>query len=619
GNNRAVNFPLAWQGYVSAVVEAPKLAVADPLADLRTLGLWQAYTERGDGSFNRYGDVASAVRINNGTPGPGLDMYAQVTGDPALAAFAQHARKYRSTLYHNEYGWMYPIGYDPYQPKPPGYNPSNPGASLAGALPDAMVFGRDAFGLAVIRQGWSTGDTQISFKAGDYLTHHEHTDQGTFTIFKYDKLVINSGGYGGGYTGVHRLNYYVRTVSTNSILIQRPGEVWDPRGVDPPGGYVNDGGQRLINSTGSVMPSYEYWLANKTAGKQYETGDITAFDNVDGDYSYVGSDITRAYNSTAYDSNGEGGKVSQVTRQVVYLHDEDAMIVFDRVASTNPGYKKKWLLHTPNKFVGGSEVVALGSANNGIVEVSGTSIAGDTMTMTNGNGKLFLQVLRPATYTVNKVGGTSYRYYVEDDGDDSDGYDGTNHDGYTETSWHDYGNWRIEISPESASTFDTFLNVLTPRHKNASSVTSGEVLADDAVATVMRLGQRVLVFGTHGTIDEEISYALGEGGAFDHLILDSPPGRFWRIGNTVSILGFFANDAGVLAFAESAAGARTVTLTPLPDPIAGDVTLDGRVNITDLGALASNWQSSNASWTGGDFNGDGLVNITDLGALASNW
>jgi len=85
-NNRAITFPLAYQSFESAVSGSPALAVADPLEDLRTLGLWQAYTERGDGSFERYGDVSSAVRISNGTPARSMDYYALVTQDPALGA-----------------------------------------------------------------------------------------------------------------------------------------------------------------------------------------------------------------------------------------------------------------------------------------------------------------------------------------------------------------------------------------------------------------------------------------------------------------------------------------------------------------------------------------------------
>src|SRR4029079_10890037 len=50
----------------------------------------------------------------------------------------------------------------------------------------------------------------------------------------------------------------------------------------------------------------------------------------------------------------------------------------------------------------------------------------------------------------------------------------------------------------------------------------------------------------------------------------------------------------------------------------GDANLDGKVDVTDLGALATNWQTS-APWTGGDFNYDGFVDVSDLGVLATNW
>jgi len=613
--NRAINFPLAQMSYVSAVTAAPALAVADPVADLRTMGLWQAYTERGDGSFNRYGDVSSQVQISNGTIGRSLDLYAQVTGDPALAAFAQHARQYRWPLYHSEYGWMYAVGYDPYQAKPPGYDPAQPGECLADALPDAVVFGPDALGLAVIRQGWSPGDTQISFKAGDYLAHHGHYDQGTFTLFKHAPLVIDSGGYG-PYVGDHRLNYYVRTVGVNSILVQRPDERWTPPGTAPPGGYVNDGGQRIVKATGSSVRSYEYWLANKTSGKNYESGDLTAFDSIDGRYTYLAADLTRAYNSTLYDSEGQGGKVSLVTRQLVYLAGADVLVIFDRVESTDPDYRKKWLLHTPNKFAGGTEVVLRGSGTDGIVEVDGATIPGRTMTMTNGPGRLFLQTLLPAEYLVHKVGGPNHRYYVEDDGDDADGYDGSNHDDYAETPWHDYGDWRIEISPKAPATFDTFLNVLTPRDAATASVAPASLLPASPGATVMQVAGWVVAFGSAGAVDDELTYALPAGGNLEHLVVDLPPGQFCRIDAAGEALGLFADDAGVVSFASDAAGPHEVALTCLPTPQAGDASLDGRVDYIDLGILATRYGGA-GTWLDGDFTGEGNVDYVDLGILAS--
>jgi hypothetical protein len=50
----------------------------------------------------------------------------------------------------------------------------------------------------------------------------------------------------------------------------------------------------------------------------------------------------------------------------------------------------------------------------------------------------------------------------------------------------------------------------------------------------------------------------------------------------------------------------------------GDANLDGKVDVADLGRLASSWQATGA-WSVGDFNYDGTVNVGDLGMLASQW
>jgi autotransporter-associated beta strand protein len=50
----------------------------------------------------------------------------------------------------------------------------------------------------------------------------------------------------------------------------------------------------------------------------------------------------------------------------------------------------------------------------------------------------------------------------------------------------------------------------------------------------------------------------------------------------------------------------------------GDADLNGQVDVADLGALASNWQTS-GPWTSGDFDYSGFIDVADLGLLASNW
>ena len=54
-------------------------------------------------------------------------------------------------------------------------------------------------------------------------------------------------------------------------------------------------------------------------------------------------------------------------------------------------------------------------------------------------------------------------------------------------------------------------------------------------------------------------------------------------------------------------------------PGAGDINLDGKVNFTDLVALAANYGSNNAAWCDGDLNSDGKVNFADLVILAAHY
>jgi hypothetical protein len=53
--------------------------------------------------------------------------------------------------------------------------------------------------------------------------------------------------------------------------------------------------------------------------------------------------------------------------------------------------------------------------------------------------------------------------------------------------------------------------------------------------------------------------------------------------------------------------------------LAGDANHDGKVDVTDLGILATNWQGSGMTFSQGDFNYDGVVDVSDLGILATNW
>jgi hypothetical protein len=53
--------------------------------------------------------------------------------------------------------------------------------------------------------------------------------------------------------------------------------------------------------------------------------------------------------------------------------------------------------------------------------------------------------------------------------------------------------------------------------------------------------------------------------------------------------------------------------------LAGDANRDRKVDIADLGILASNWQQSPRTFSKGDFDYSGTVDVNDLGMLATRW
>ncbi len=73
------------------------------------------------------------------------------------------------------------------------------------------------------------------------------------------------------------------------------------------------------------------------------------------------------------------------------------------------------------------------------------------------------------------------------------------------------------------------------------------------------------------------------------------------------------------ANANSTITSVTVNVDNSPPIKPGDVNGDSNIDIYDLGAMASNWQSSGVSRAQGDLDGNGIVNIFDLGILAANW
>ena len=160
-------------------------------------------------------------------------------------------------------------------------------------------------------------------------------------------------------------------------------------------------------------------------------------------FSYIAGDITGAYSAR---------KVEQVTRSMVTINTGHpsrpcSLVVFDRVTSTDPSFKKTWLLHCIEE-----------------PQIHGTA----SVVLRNGRhyrqtarygGKLIIESLLPKDASVTKVGGPGREFWIES----AQRSYPTTKDGAAEP-----GAWRIEVSPGTPSGSDLFLQVMTVMDEHVS-------------------------------------------------------------------------------------------------------------------------------------------------------
>ncbi len=296
----------------------------------------------------------------------------------------------------------------------------------AKVMPFARHF--ENMGQVFMRSGSSPEDTYALFMCGGVFEQHKHWDNNHFAIFKKGFLALDTGSRP---NGTHTQLYYPRTIAHNCILIHMPGEslpmymaAADRRWGAPAEGeedlpVPNDGGQRkLIGS------------------------EVLAFETHD-DYSYVAGDATMAYSPE---------KCRLALRQFVFLNP-DYFVVFDRVISTRPEYRKTWLLHTAAE----------------------PRIMGDMFTVAQERGRLYSRTLLPEGFEMTSIGGPGKQFWI----------DGRN---YPMPGGHAIpdttqllGQWRVEVSPRIAKSEDFFLHFLQ----------AGDIgLAAPAKSELVRRGNR---------------------------------------------------------------------------------------------------------------------------------
>ena len=373
-------------------------------------------------------------------------------------------------------------------------------------LPHQHLF--SGVGDLVMRDGWGPDSTWIEFTSGPYLAKHQHLDQNGFTIFHRGYLAIDSAADYTETESPNYLNYYRRTIAHNTMLIYKPGEpfFW-AENLWP---AANDGGQR--------MDSSRYWNTIRSRDDWDHTRDLwnlahmDVTDYVPDEFQYAKGDATHAYNST---------KLDLYTRELLYLPHTNVLIAFDHVRSTDPSYKKVWLLHGVNE----PSVVASDRGHD--VGHGGASYSdAANFTFEDGSGRLLVHTLLPREREVIKRGGPGWEFWTP--GDEFGGAWGTGKnwpiedaqggplptDPYLNKMWHTFwgddlkrimpsnmlhvvpGAWRVEITPANANQDDVFLNVLEIGEKGDTKNQRVELADGVNLTGAVIAGQTLALFAT---------------------------------------------------------------------------------------------------------------------------
>ena len=323
-------------------------------------------------------------------------FYARLEPDcAALARWMQDRlpEKLRRHPVAQPYPWypflMTRIAHSP-PPKPP-----------AALLPPARHFER--MGQVFLRSGSGLDDTYALFTAGMASRQHKHFDENSFAIYHKGHLALDTGSR--PEPGIHLSHYYCRSVAHNCVLIHMPGET-------------------LPRYWGRLAPGEESLPVPNDGGMCRQTGaKVVAFETHP-EFTYLASDATACYHPK---------KCRLALRQFLFIPPAH-FVVFDRVVSTQPAFKKTWLLHTPAE----------------------PAVAGDAFSAVGRQGKLCCRTLLPERPVLTKVGGPCKQFWSG----------GRNWPFPSSGRWAGkesnplFGQWRVEVSPPKPSAEDWFLHLI---------------------------------------------------------------------------------------------------------------------------------------------------------------
>lgn len=376
-----------------------------------------------------------------------------------------------------------------------------------------------------------------------YFSNHQHLDAGAFQIY-YRGVLANDSGYyqakknstgssandgSSEYGSLYDINYNKRSIAHNVMTVHDPDEKFvSRRWKDVP--MANDGGQRMPN----------LWIEPKEHEEFLDPGNAYRICEVLGrgfgpdakspDYTYLKGDLTKAYSE----------KIKAYERSFAFLNLKDkdhpaVLVVFDRVASSNPNFRKTWLLH-------GLEEPRI-EGNRTIFKD----------TRKGYRGKLTVDTLlpEPSNTVIASVGGPGKENFVDGISYKADVRPEGSNEG---------GGWRVEVSPKTPSGLDHFLHVLqigdhTP---DRAPLPAETIQTDTHVGT--KIGDRVVLFAkSRERVGSAVAFAIKGKERTKVLVADLQPGTWTieRAGKAIGTINVTA-ESGVAYFEGEAGDYRLV-------------------------------------------------------------
>jgi len=424
--------------------------------------------------FESLGDTYLYKLLPDGTPSREGDNEYPILDDKDTAVLGYAVHRFKDPycawiLRHSGFAskdWVLPVL--DFLWNDPGVVARNPALATPAELPRQKYF--PGVSHLVMRSGWQPDSTWIEFDCGPYFSKHQHLSQNHFSIYHRGYLAIDSGADYTETESPHYLNYYRRTVAHNSILVYDPQEhfFWS----DNKWQAANDGGQRMDSSRfWNTVRSLDDWHRTQ---ELWALGGMRVVDYQPGAYHYALGDATRAYAAK---------KMKRFTRELLLLVEPNVLLVFDRVVSRDPGFRKTWLLHGVNApvFAGPGKAGASGE----------TDFANaDHFLFRDGDGELLVHCLLPENRSVKKRGGPGYEFWTPGDEGGGDWGSGRNWpvepaeggplpaDARERRMWKQFwgddfeqlqrsnrknvvsGSWRVEVAPQQPSREDLFLHLM---------------------------------------------------------------------------------------------------------------------------------------------------------------